>query len=212
LLHEAATKGATIIRGDSDDHLIDKIRGGDIVLQRTAFQKALLSYIELYRRQLLSSSELKRAFVRKMDDVCQICRLYYFAYGSNMLLTRLRTRVTYVHDNLSGQLRNYRFRYNKQAQDGSSKANVVAAPDQVVHGVCFEIDDEDFKKLVEIERGYIPVEVPIYTTSRGLIISKTFRSEKLSNAMPKSDYVTTVVAGAREHDIPEEYIRTTLIP
>jgi len=34
--------------------------------------------------ELILSDKLKKAFIRKMDDLCQMERIYYFAYGSNL--------------------------------------------------------------------------------------------------------------------------------
>jgi hypothetical protein len=39
---------------------------------RTPFQKALETYLEGYKIEIMSSKKLKEAFIRKMDNLCQI--------------------------------------------------------------------------------------------------------------------------------------------
>jgi hypothetical protein len=76
LLHEAATKGSSIIRTqktEEPDKLIEKEKNSNnVILHRTPFQKALETYLEEYKIELMSSEILKKAFIRKMDDLCQI--------------------------------------------------------------------------------------------------------------------------------------------
>lgn len=88
LIHEAATKGLAIIRAEqrNDDDmptdpnhevLIEKPKEGKlkgkIVLYRTPFQKALKQYLKNYKNKLISGDKtLRKRFIRKMDDLCQI--------------------------------------------------------------------------------------------------------------------------------------------
>ncbi len=83
LLHEAATKGKAIIRteekeaGESSDPHQEKLiwrnpSNGQIILYRTPFQKALENYIQDYKRGLMSSLDRRKAFCRKMDELCQL--------------------------------------------------------------------------------------------------------------------------------------------
>ncbi len=81
LLHEAATKDSAFIRIEKrengktlDPHheiLIEKLNG-KIILYRTPFQKALEKYIEDYKQELMSSSDRRKAFCRKMNELCQL--------------------------------------------------------------------------------------------------------------------------------------------
>jgi len=82
LLHEAATKGSSIIRIEKNDKdgnpldpehkiLIEKC-GNKIILYRTPFQKALEQYLKNYKSELMSSGDRKEKFKNKMDELCQI--------------------------------------------------------------------------------------------------------------------------------------------
>lgn len=68
LLHEAATRNGWVIRIDTNK-LVKKHRNKKI-LNRNEFVKAIKNYIKSYRRELTSNEELKQAFIRKMNAIC----------------------------------------------------------------------------------------------------------------------------------------------
>jgi gamma-glutamylcyclotransferase (GGCT)/AIG2-like uncharacterized protein YtfP len=212
LLHEAATKKTAIIRAGSDDGPIIEKDSNSFILYRNSFQKAILSFVEAYFDDLLVNDALKLAFIRKMDDICQIARAFYFAYGSNMKTERLKERIGNVHNAFRGELRDFEFLYNKKSVDGSSKANIRPGVGQTVHGVCFEIDEASFEDLKTCEKGYDLNEVPIFTPDGNLIISRTFISESLSAEPPTKEYVGLVIEGAKKYGLPDDYISTALTP
>ena len=73
LLHEAATKKSAMIRvSNADADPVIKKEAGEFILYRDKFQKAILEFIEKYRKELLASKRLRVSFLRKMDDICQI--------------------------------------------------------------------------------------------------------------------------------------------
>ena len=82
LLHGAATKDRVIIRTVEEkdgkivdinyENIIKKDENGDVILYRNAFQKALKKYLQNYEKELMSCSKLKKAFYKKMDELCQI--------------------------------------------------------------------------------------------------------------------------------------------
>lgn len=208
LLHEAATKGGTIIKGKGAS--IIQVNGNDLILFRTNFQEAIDEFLKAYKQELLISQERKKAFIRKMDDICQLERRQYFAYGSNMHIEQLVERVGLVYEKYSGFVKNYSFSYNKKSKDGSSKANLTRSDGKVTHGVCFEIDADGFQRLKEYEKGYNELEIPFYSTTGDLVIARTFISNSISEAPPIEEYVNTITQGARENNLPEDYIETVL--
>jgi hypothetical protein len=209
LLHEAATKGATTIKGDGTSLI--QANGNDLILFRTKFQEALEEFVKTYKQELLISHERKKAFIRKMDDICQLERTWYFAYGSNMYIEQLIDRAGFIYEKSSGFVKNYSFSYNKKSKDGSSKANMIYSDGIITHGVCFEIGADGFQKLQRFEKGYNAIEIPFYSTIGSLIIAKTFISNSICDAPPAEEYVNTIIQGARENDLPEEYIETALV-
>lgn len=210
LLHEAATKKGSLIRAEDKDDPTCLMKPTDkgLVIYRNAFQKGLLVFIKDYRRKLLTDTDVQKNFIRKMDDIAQIECCFYFAYGSNLKSSHLLSRIKYIHGAYKGYLKGYKFLYNKKSYDGTAKANISRCDNNSrVYGVCYKIDESDFRSLHENdEKGYnsLPVWTESETTSP--IIAKTFISESITTAPPSSDYVQIVVAGARKHSLPEDYI------
>lgn len=69
LLHEARTKnGWRIWAKDASDAVADTTRK---ILFRDNFQASLLAYLNAYELQLQHDEALQRAFIRKLDHLCQ---------------------------------------------------------------------------------------------------------------------------------------------
>lgn len=69
LLHEAQTTGKWKIRVDKGV-LITKL-GDEYILDRFVFKKKMKQYLNLYKNNLLETKELKEAFIRKFDGICE---------------------------------------------------------------------------------------------------------------------------------------------
>ncbi|HEX9654104.1 MAG TPA: gamma-glutamylcyclotransferase family protein [bacterium] len=143
----------------------------------------------------------------------------YFAYGSNMLEARLKhsSRAPSASCIGAGMLRGYRIRFHKIGKDGSGKCNAQATDnlDDVVYGVVYHIADRDTSVLDEKEDvprgGYSRKQVDIvmlddYSESP---VDCYFANPKFidDNLLPFEWYKALVIAGALEHDLPEEYVR-----
>jgi gamma-glutamylcyclotransferase len=93
----------------------------------------------------------------------KMVRLLNFAYGSNMLLARLRQRVPDANPIGVARLRGHQLRWHKVAKDDSGKCDVVTAEgESVVYGVLYEIPQEQKKHLDRAEGlgfGYEEKEV-----------------------------------------------------
>jgi len=213
LLHEAATKGGSKIRSKKEgapDCIVDLTENG-IIIYRDAFQKSIGVYLEEYYKQLLQSKLLQTNYICKMDELAQIERYYYFAYGSNLATDQINVRIKYVHNQYKAKLSDYAFTYNKKSTDGTSKANLEKIDGAVTWGVCYEIDRYQFDYLKKkYEQGYDVIEVWVDSDNMGKIIAKTFVSKSLTEANPSSKYVDTIVVGARENQLPDDYIATYL--
>jgi cation transport regulator ChaC len=146
-----------------------------------------------------------------MDDLAQIERYFYFAYGSNLSTGQINDRIKYVHNQYKAKLSNYSFVYNKKSTDGTSKANLEKIDGAVTWGLCYEIDRYQFDYLKKnYELGYDVIEVWVDSDSMGKIMAKTFISKSLTEAYPSSKYVDVIVTGARENQLPDDYIATSL--
>ena len=211
LLHEAATKGGSKVRHDKngDPHCLMEPMDDGLIVYRSPFQKALLEWIDALLSRLQTNLNLQQNFLRKMDDVAQVRRCFYFAYGSNLKKDRLLSWINHIHSECVARLDGYAFHYDKKSYDGSAKAN-VSRPGDTVLGVCYEIDLCDFLRLQEHEKGYSPIEVSTHDENGTAIIAKTFVSASITTSEPSEEYVRMVVEGAREHGLPESYIKEHL--
>lgn len=82
--------------------------------------------------------------------------IFYFAYGSNMLPTRLAARCPSAKLIGRADAPGYRVRFAKHGMDGSAKATLVVA-EGAASGVLFALDPKDLAALDRAEgvgRGY----------------------------------------------------------
>lgn len=141
----------------------------------------------------------------------------YFAYGSNMSTARLRKRAPSARLIGRATLRAHALRFHKRGRDGSAKCDAVATRDDgdAVHGVLFEIDEaSDWEALDRAEGGYRRAIVEVdaafpFTTKDTKVRATAYLALPASiddELLPDAWYRDLVVAGAREHDLPEDYI------
>lgn len=137
--------------------------------------------------------------------------MHYFAYGSNMFTARLARRVPRARPLGPARLRGHVLRFHKQGTDGSGKCNVVATGrrEDVVHGVVFDIDERRLPRLHAAEGpGYEFLQTYVETDD-GELEAAIYRARPawLDDALaPYTWYQRFVVAGAREHGLPDDYV------
>ncbi len=69
LLHEAQTTGGWKIRVDNPELITENKKG--YILNHHIFKKKISQYLILYKNNLLNNTELKHAFIRKFDGICE---------------------------------------------------------------------------------------------------------------------------------------------
>ncbi|OGI51348.1 MAG: hypothetical protein A3E57_00895 [Candidatus Muproteobacteria bacterium RIFCSPHIGHO2_12_FULL_60_33] len=69
VLHEAATRSGWKIRIDTTV-LVEK-HNESLILNRALFVDAIKQYMCSYKAELLRSNELKQAFIKKLDSICE---------------------------------------------------------------------------------------------------------------------------------------------
>lgn len=137
----------------------------------------------------------------------------YFAYGSNMLLRRLRAqnRAPSAVAVCTGFVEGRRLKFDKRSVDGSGKCDIEATgdPRDRAWGVVFRIDAADRPALDRVEglgQGYTDQDVHVMTPD-GLVNAFTYVAlMKAPGLRPYHWYRALVVAGAREHGLPDAYI------
>ena len=134
-------------------------------------------------------------------------RVLYFAYGSNMLSKRLRSRIGFVNTLGLAFLKDRKVVFNKRGKDGSGKANLVQSPGDITWGALYEINVEGLDKLDKLESGYARVNIQVWLPGNNMVEAVTYISDNLTNdPRPYKWYKEIVLSGAREHNLPQDYI------
>lgn len=136
--------------------------------------------------------------------------LFYFAYGSNLLSARIHVRVPSARFESTAVLAGFRLAFNKRGADGSAKCNIMpGAESDSVHGVIWRISSTEKTALDAVEgpayytwwrmmtAGGADWPVFTYVARPGMTTD---------DRLPYDWYRAFVVAGAREHDLPPEYL------
>ncbi len=141
--------------------------------------------------------------------------MHCFAYGSNMCTGRLRHRRIYsAKPKCVGYISQYSFRFHKRGMDRSGKGDAffTGSPKDIVWGVVFQISSEEEATLDAEEglgRGYRKVEITVVDRNgvRHPALMYAAEESHISPYLrPYSWYKRFVIEGARQHDLPAEYI------
>jgi len=137
----------------------------------------------------------------------------YFAYGSNMSTARLRQRMPSCKPIGIATLHGHSLRFHKRSRDKSGKCN--AAPgnaDDAVIGVLFSFDPAERAGLDRVEgvgHGYEHALVTV-TNEKGRrrkVLTYLASPDYIDdNLKPYSWYKEFVLAGAKEHGLPPDYV------
>lgn len=135
-----------------------------------------------------------------------------FAYGSNMLCSRLRERCSSAKPLYAARLNGYMLCWHKRSKkDGSGKCDIVSSSSPKAHvlGVIYRIDVDQkclLDKAEGLGQGYDEIEIEVHCEG-GRIAAVAYQATDIDQSRrPYSWYRALVVAGAREHRLPEEYI------
>ncbi len=138
----------------------------------------------------------------------------YFAYGSNMLSARLLRRCPSACALGSAVLDDHALDFAKPGRDGSGKATIKVDAGARVFGVLFSLHPDECDLLDGFEgrgKGYDRIEdCTVRPMAGGAPIAAftymappAFRSSGLS---PFDWYHALIIAGARQHGLPEDHI------
>jgi hypothetical protein len=137
----------------------------------------------------------------------------YFAYGSNMFSQWLLARVLGGTVLGVASVTGRRLRFHKHSKDGSGKCDIPQRdnPADTVHGVLFELPDDQLPALDRAEgKGYgykrttIDVSFGGSATSAAVYLAEQKHIDyQLS---PYDWYHDLVVSGARQNSLPADYV------
>jgi cation transport regulator ChaC len=140
--------------------------------------------------------------------------LWYFAYGSNMCAsTFVERRGIHPLEARRARLDAHRLCFNLPVGPGErAVANVEPDADACTWGVAYLISAEQAEHLDRTEgvhRGaYARSAVTIELESAERLAAFTYRSAlTCEGRKPSARYLQLLLAGAREHGLPAEYVR-----
>ena len=134
-----------------------------------------------------------------------------FAYGSNMLCARLRERCPLAAPLCVAELNGFMLHWHKKSKDGSGKCGIVSAssPNSHVLGVLYRVavhEKCDLDKAEGLGQGYTEIDFDVLCEGVRTA-AKAYHATDIDHTLrPYSWYQALVVAGAKEHRMPEEYI------
>jgi gamma-glutamylcyclotransferase len=140
---------------------------------------------------------------------------WYFAYGSNLSRGQMEQRTGHIREERRARLDGYRLAFNKRGSDGTGKANIVPDAGAAVWGVVYRCSPDALREMDKHEgvagghyvRHLIRVrldggdELDAVTYVAG----QTFLDAPLT---PSAKYLGTILQGARQHRLPNDYIRS----
>ncbi len=119
----------------------------------------------------------------------------------------MRERVPSARPEGTGRLPGYRLVWDKRGADGTGKANLRADEESRVWGVVYRLDDDAWLSLDVHEPGYERLEVQVATREERQPAQTYLSTLTTSDPVPAAWYRRLVVEGAREHGLPEAWIR-----
>ena len=138
---------------------------------------------------------------------------FYFAYGCNMSVERMTSRCQSARVIGKGFLSGYKLTFPQPDEYwGGGVAGLFADDSRKIEGVVYEISPEDLAKLDEIEitedEEYWRESVRVKTAQGLMEVWIYFAKEMVGSPFtPSKRYLDTMVAGAKEHGLSDEYVK-----
>jgi gamma-glutamylcyclotransferase len=129
----------------------------------------------------------------------------YFAYGLNMLTSRMQNRIPLSVCSGISQLADHLVVCNKESAKGDAKANLETHPGSTVWGVLYALSHNDLTNLDRYEKGYLRKTVSVICNPESFT-AETYISTNISNQLANEKYVAYIIEGAKEHQLPATYI------
>lgn len=135
----------------------------------------------------------------------------YFAYGSNMLSTRLQRRCPNATIVGTAIAEEYELHFSKPSKDGSGKGALVKRVSSNTEGVLFKIPKSELKGLDDAEgKGYgyeRDDKFSVRTNNGGMLEVVSYIQTKTDKKLQPYDwYLALVLAGAHKNGFAQEYM------
>ena len=140
--------------------------------------------------------------------------MFYFAYGSNMSHEQMKERCPDSRFVGRAFLPEYSFMYDGYSERrGGAVGNVAPSKNSVVWGGIFEISEKDLESLDRLE-GYPHVygrqKLPVKDDSGASHQAWIYLRPAQKCGAPSHPYRKIILTGARDCDLPEDYVRQYL--
>jgi gamma-glutamylcyclotransferase len=139
---------------------------------------------------------------------------WYFAYGSNLAIDQKEGRTGKIREARHAWLPGHRIVFNKLGSDGTGKANITPDASRVVWGVAYLCSPKALTEMDAYEGvaggHYHRKNVQVRCESGELLEAVTYVAGEQfvrSAIPPTSEYLHRIVSGARNHGLPEDYIK-----
>jgi len=135
---------------------------------------------------------------------------WYFAYASNMNRAQMRSRAGTILEERPARLENYEIAFNKKVRGGTAGANIRPAPGKFVQGVLYKINESSFSNLDRFEGApvhYRRIQIDVRDSDGRTVPAQAYIATKVEKGLrPASHYLKTILDGAAEHNLPDEYV------
>jgi hypothetical protein len=136
--------------------------------------------------------------------------ILYFAYGSNLLRERLLARCPGITSVGRAVMAGHRLTFDKPSRDASGKCAFVPSENESLHGVLWNVPDDDLDELDRHEGaggGYEQCTVQVRLEDGSAFEACTYQATVLQPGLQPFDwYLALVVAGAMQQQLTQDYI------
>lgn len=138
-------------------------------------------------------------------------KVWYFAYGSNLDIGQMMTRVGEWEISKKAMLHGWELVFDKPSKWWQAAANIRKNSSEIVFGVVYLITAEKFEVLKTYELGYDEIVIPRDTidfeSNESEVSVKTFvYTRKNSPKKPHPKYLNLIVKGLKQHGYEEDVI------
>ncbi len=146
----------------------------------------------------------------------------YFAFGSNLHIGQMKDRGIEIIETEIAQLPGWKLAFTIYSKNwGGGVGDIVPCSNDKVEGVIYTIHKKGLEKLDHYEgrdiknemdigmyrRQHIPVKTKKgWKTVLTYTVNRTPEYKKRSCIKPSSEYLDTIIKGAVEHNLSEDYI------
>lgn len=139
--------------------------------------------------------------------------MLYFAYGSNMLVSRLSERISDFKLIGNGYICDFDITFNKLGTDCSGKANIVKSFGKKVYGRIFDLPKHEFSILDCYEGAGVHYErqckeIFVCSNVKTKIYAQVYVAMPeyiFEDLHPTKEYKNFVFKGAKEAEFPNSY-------